>query len=63
MVPNIRLISLGDSEHIDTNVFNVFEKRLQGWKGSDQMAAGTLSQALLLQLRLACMLSNKYYTL
>ncbi len=34
MVLNIRLVPLGDSEHIDIKTFNVFEKKLQGWKSS-----------------------------
>lgn len=59
MVPNIRLSSLGGSEYNDVKIVYVFEKTLQGWKGSDQVTAGTLSQALQQQLRLATILSNE----
>ena len=63
MIPNFRLHSLSGSEHNDVKIVSVFENKLQGWKRSDQVAAGTLPKALRLQLRLATMLSNKYYTL
>ena len=52
VVLNIKLSSLGGSEHNYVKIFNVFEKKLQGWKGFDRVTVGTLSQALQ-QLRLA----------
>ena len=41
----IRLDSLGGSEHCDVEIVNVLEKKLQGWKYSDRVTAGTLCAA------------------